>query len=254
MRRSISLAVPAVVFLFSIAVRADVIVSTSLSLTSLTITPAKGSVQLKSPFSASAFAQTQDSLGGSGQQFKTVNGGAASASASTSVTSATATASVPGLSASASGNVDIAEISAFAAATANGGPGSLMGSFEIVGTSGSVTVDFAASLKGDQSLLTNGGGESAKSEIVFSLLLPGVSSSPLLFYDNPLSIGPDSSTILPYSNKLTDAIMLKANTPYLLIGNVDSESSGLSKIPEPSLAVLAALALSALWFVRGRTA
>ena len=252
MRQPVRLAVPAIVLFFSIAVRADVIVSTSLSLTGLRITPASGSVQLKSPFSASAFAQTLDSLGGSGQQFKTVNGGVTSASASTTLTSAAATASVPGLSASASGSVDVAEISAFAAATANGGPGSLMGSFEIVGTSGSVRVGFAAALTGDQSLVTNGGGESAKSEIVFSLLLPGVSGSPLLFYDNPLSIGPDSSVISPYSDTLTDSVMLKANTPYLLIGNVDSESSGLNIIPEPSLAVLTALALSALWVVRRR--
>ena len=254
MRRSTSFAVPAIVFLFSLAVRADVIVNTSLSLTGLSITPASGSVQLQTPFSASAFAQTQDNLGGSGQQFNTVSGRATSASASTSLTSATATASVSGLSASASGSVNIPEISAFGAATANGGPGSLMGSFEIVGTSGSVSVDFAASLTGSQSLFANGGGESAKSEIVFSLLLPAVSSSPLLFYDNPLSMGPDMSLISPYSNTLTDSVMLQANTPYLLIGNVDSESSGFSIIPEPSLAVLTALALCALWFVRRRTA
>jgi hypothetical protein len=252
--RLFRVAVPAILFFCSIVIQADVIVSTSLSLAGLAITPASGSVQLQTPFSASAFAQAQDSLGGSSQQFNTINDGATSASASTSLGNANAAASVPGLTATASSGVNIPEISASATATANGGPGSLMGSFEIVGTSGPVSVDFAASLSGNQSLLTDGGGESAKSEIAFSLLLPDVSSSPLLFYDNSLSIGPDSFLISPYGNTLSDSVVLQANTPYLLIGNVDSESSGLNVVPEPSLAVLTALALLTLWFARRRTA
>jgi len=252
MRRALGFAILAITLLFPIALRADAIVNNSLSLSGLQITPASGSVQLQAGFAASAFAEAEDSLGGFSQQFTTVNDGATSASAATTLANASAAASVPGLTASTSGGVNIPEINAFAESTANGGPGSLIGSFEIVGTSGAVSVQFAAPLMGSQSLSTIGGGRFATSEIAFNLLLPAVSSSPLLVYDNPLSIGPNSTLNFTYSNTLTASVMLQADTPYLLIAEVDPDSSGLNSTPEPSLFALTALGLCVLLVARRR--
>ncbi|MBV9154819.1 MAG: PEP-CTERM sorting domain-containing protein [Acidobacteriaceae bacterium] len=252
MRCVIGLAILTTTLLFPVVLRADAIVDNSLSLTGLQITPASGSVQLQSGFAASAFAEAKDSLGGFSQQFTTVDDGATSASAATTLAHANAAASVPGLTASTSGGVNIPEINAFAESTANGGPGSLIGSFEIVGTSGPVSVQLAAPLMGSQSLLTTGGGRFATSEIFFSLLLPSVSSSPLLFYDNPLRIGPNSKLNFTYSNTLTASVTLQADTPYLLIAEVDPDSSALNGTPEPSLFALTALGLCVLFVARRR--
>jgi hypothetical protein len=252
MRRATAISVAAIAFLFPAANRADVIVNTSLSLTGLVITPASGSVQIESPFAASAFAQAQDSLGGFAQQFNTVNNGATSASATGTLANANTSASVTALAASAFSSVDIPQISASAVSSANGGPGSLVGSFEITGTSGPVSVQFAAPLVGSQSVLATGYGRSVSSETIFSLLLPTVSSAPILFYDNPLNLGSSSALDAPYNNTLTASVTLQSDTLYLLIANVDSESDGGSMTPEPSFFLPTVLALCALFLARHR--
>jgi hypothetical protein len=113
-----------------------------------------------------------------------------------------------------------------------------------------VSVNLTAPLSGDQSLMTTGDGVSASSEIIFEALLPDVSITPILFYDNPLSIGPNTTLVSPLSTTLSASETLMANTPYLLIVGVDAESSGLSMAPEPSLCALTALGLLGVFAVR----
>ena len=60
--------------LYPAAVRADVVIDSSLSLTQLQILPAAGTVQFISSVTASAFTQVFDSLGGADQQFPLRNG------------------------------------------------------------------------------------------------------------------------------------------------------------------------------------
>jgi hypothetical protein len=62
--------------------------------------------------------------------------------------------------------------------------------FEVTGATGPVTTDTDASLAGNQFLMTSSTGVSASSETIFTLTSPHVNSSPLLFFDSPLSIGP----------------------------------------------------------------
>ena len=67
--------------LYPAAVRADVIVSTGISLNNLQILPASGSLVILPGVLASASAQAQDSLGGNDAQSNTVIDDATSASA-----------------------------------------------------------------------------------------------------------------------------------------------------------------------------
>jgi hypothetical protein len=240
----------AVLFAFPVSLRADVIVSTSLSLTGLQISPSSGTLQILSPLTASAFAQAQDSLGGLDQQFNSVDDGTTSASALTLLASASGAASAPLLHANAGSGVNISGLEAAASSV---GRGSLQGSFEITGATAPVNVQFQAMLQGDQSLSTPGTGQSATSEVIFTLILPDLPNQPLLFFDNPLTIGANDSGSNTTSPTLTASVTLQPNTEYSLITEVDAESSGQNAIPEPSslLLLLTVLVLFGFSVARG---
>jgi hypothetical protein len=272
MRRVIGfLALSIAVGISATAALADVIVSTSLSLTELQISTSSGSVVLVSPFSASANVFALDDLSGVNSNFNQVNDTATSVTAATAFASAAGAASstsdlVSSLAASASSGVNIpGTTTSFAESTGQGGLGSDLGGtglFEIVSPSDTtISVTFSATLSGDQTLTTDADGEFATSEIVFSLLLPDISGTPIIFIDNPLCIGtPPGSTCIssspstlnsPYSNTLTDTVQLQTNTDYTLIAEADAESSGLN-VPEPSSIFLTAWVSFAVLFA-GRT-
>jgi hypothetical protein len=240
----------AVFCVFPASLRADVIVNTSLSLTGLQISPASGTLQILSPLTASAFAQAQDSLGGFDQKFNTVNDGATSASALTVLASSSGAGSAPLLDANASSGISISGIEAAASSV---GRGSLRGSLEIVGVTAPVTVQFTAMLQTDQSLSTLAFGQSATSEVIFNFVLPGLANQPLLFFDNPLQIGPNDSVSSMTSPTLTSRVTLQPNTPYSFITEVDAESSGRNSVPEASslLLVLTVLVLFIFLLARG---
>ena len=237
---------------YAAILRAGVIVSTSLSLTSFQILHSAGSVLFIPPTTASAFTQVFDRLGGFDQQFNTIDDGSTSASAATALAHAMATASAFALTASAASGVNIPEVTA-GAGTVPGSPfGSLQGFFQIVGATSPVPVQLKALLAASQSLATTGSGQSADSEVTFSLLLPDISDTPVLFMDNLLHIGPNDSRSASSTPTLTDLITLMPNTPYFWIAQTDSESSGTNTIPEPESFLLgsAGLVLFAFWVAR----
>jgi len=232
--------------------RAAVIVSTSLSLTSFQILPSTGSVQFIHPTTASAFAQVFDTLGGSDQQFNTIDDGSTSAVAATALAHAMAAASAPALTASAVSGVNIPELTAGAGTVPGSTFGSLQGFFQIVGATSPVSVQLKALLAANQSLATTSSGQSADSEVTFSLLLPDISDTPVLFMDNLLHIGPSNSRSASSSPTLTNLVTLMPNTQYLWIAQTDSESSGTNTVPEPQSLLLGSsgLVLFALWVAR----
>jgi hypothetical protein len=225
------------------AVKADVVVISSLSLSQLQIVPTSGTLQILSPFSASANAQAQDDISGMNSQFNQVNDSATSAAAATAFAIASGAASSVSLTASAASGVNIPEITSFASSTGQSGLGvdfGGTGQFEIVSPSNTtVTTSFNAGFTGAQSLTTTGGGQFATSEIIFNLMLPDLgSNSSVLFYDNPLSIGPNGMLMGSFSNTLMSSVDLQTNTPYSLLLEVDAESSGYNFVPEPSYSFL----------------
>jgi hypothetical protein len=214
------------------AARADVVVTTAISLNQLQILPANGSLVILPGVSATASAQAQDSLGGNAGESNTAFDDSTSANALTALANANAAASALALTANAASGANIPQITAFASSGANGGPfGSLFGQFEIVGTTGPVLVQLQALLDYNQSLSATGAGLSASSEVIFNLLLPDLSGDPVLFFDNLLTIGPHDSQGTAGSPTLSAFVMLDPDTIYTFIAEVDSESFGLSQVP-----------------------
>lgn len=252
MRRVSGLAGLAICLCLSPApIQASVVVSTTLGLTQLQIiVTGPGSLQILSPFTAGAFAQAQDSLGGFAQQFNTIDDGAASAAAVTALANATGSASIPAATVGAFSGVNIGA-AASASSTGQGalGPafGLGQGLFEITSPANtSVTVTFDATLHVNQFLQTDANGVTASSEATFLLLLPDLPNQPLLFFDNPLTIGPSAVGSFSGNPSLTGSVTLQTNTQYTLIAEADSESSGLNTVPEPSTRSLLGPALAVL--------
>jgi hypothetical protein len=70
---------------------------------------------------------------------------------------------------------------------------------------------------------------SASTETVFALELDG---SPILFRHDALSIGPSASQNLAFSTTLTSSRSLQFGTSYFVFLQPDSESRGVSTVPE----------------------
>jgi hypothetical protein len=226
--------------------QANVIVNSTLNLTQLQILPASGSVQFLSPLTAAAFVNAQDSLGNADSNFDSQDGGTAAVSAAALLASAAASADSPNQHAGTSSFVNIPQIQAAANSTAQG---ALLGVFQIVGASGPVSVVLSAALSGNQTLMTDAQGLSGTSELIFTLLLPDLSDSPVLFMDNLLQVGSSQSLSSPLSKTLTATVLLDANTSYFLITQADSESSG-TNAPEPSSRWLLATLITGVFLFR----
>jgi hypothetical protein len=229
------------------------VVNTSLNLIQLQILPSLGSLSILPGFSASAFASAEDSLGGFSQQSDPLFPGgpaitSANASALTTLASANGVASTASFTASASSGVSILGETPVDLSASSTGASGFQGGFEIVtaGAPTNVNVTFNATLTGNQSLTTDAAGLGLNSEIVFNLVLPGTGS--VLFLDNPLSVGPSSSLVAPYSSTLTNSVSLMTNTDYTLIAAVDAESAGFNYAPEPSIPFLTEFGLFAALF------
>jgi len=227
-------------FLLVYPLTAGVVVNSTLSLTQLSITPGAGTLQYLPPFTATALADAHDSLGGADSNFDSQDDAVAGATATAFLASANASADAPNKLATAASFINIPDIDASAGST---GQGTLLGFFQITGTTDPVLVQISAILSGNQTLITGPGG-SARSEIIFSLILPDIESNPLLFYDNLLEIGPNQSTANSPGQTLSQSVTLQPDTPYFLIAQVDSESSGVNSVPEPSCAFLIATGAS----------
>jgi hypothetical protein len=208
---------------------ATAIASTSLQMQSLTIAPASGTIMF-SP-TAQSFAQAQNSLGRLVQNFD--SGVTASSSAAVIWADANGSADSISQTASSSANVNIPNVSGAASSV---GRGALFDTaFSITGTSGPVSVQFSATIPYSQSLMTDGFGVQATSEVIFALT---VDDSVVLFFDSPLSIGPSTSLAVSGSPTLTNSMTLTAGQTYDLYMEVDSESSGINTIPEPATLLL----------------
>lgn len=224
---------------------AGVIANSSLTLTQFQILPSSGSVQFLSPITATAFAQALDSLGGLDQHFNSIDDGATSAAALSALAGATAGASATAFTGSAISSVGIPGIESIGSSTAQA---SLSGSFEIVGPSSPVAVQFSAMLGLAQTLSTLDGGLSASSELSFSLTLDDGDQP--LFFDNILPVPPDSTSSSSSTDPMNGSATLDPNVPFTFTLSLDSETRGQDS-PEPAAILLSAAGLAAV-FVRRR--
>jgi len=210
-------------------VSATAIANSSIQLSSLSITPASGSIMF-SP-TAQSFAQAQNSLGELVSNFN--SGATANSSAVVTWANASGWANSGSQTASASANVSIPNVTGAASSV---GRGALFDTaFSITGASGPVSVQFSAMFPYSQSLMTDVYGVQATSEVILDLSIDG---SVVLFFDSPFTIGPSTSLATSGSPTLTNSMTLTAGQTYDLYLEIDSESSGVNTTPEPATLTL----------------
>lgn len=210
-------------------VSATAIANSSIQLSSLSITPANGSIMF-SP-TAQSFAQAQNSLG----ELVSNSDSGTTANSNAVVTWANASGSADSISqtAATSANVSIPNVTGAASSV---GRGSLFDlAFSVTGASGPVAVQFSAMFPYAQSLMTDIYGVQATSEVILGLSIDG---STVLFFDSPLVIGSSTSLATSGSPTLTNSMTLMAGQTYDLYLEIDSESSGINTTPEPATLTL----------------
>ncbi|MBM3240487.1 RHS repeat protein [Candidatus Poribacteria bacterium] len=128
------------------------------------------------------------------------------------------------------------------------GRGALYNSFMITGDTGAVDVDFSVDIAGSLYVFTDECGVFAETEVIFGLELDG---NPILFHNDRLYVGPNSSDSLSFSEHLFDTRTLEFDVPYCLYLEGDSESSA-ANTPEPSSIALMLIGLGGLAGFAGR--
>lgn len=199
---------------------------------SIEIVASGGALLFADPWTGEAFADADGA-------FDFDSGDAPSAFASSAY--AEASASAASLVASASSAFDIpSDVAAFSFAT---GRGSLFNSFMVTGGSGDVEVTFTATLSGNVSVDTGPLGVFASTEAIFAMELDG---DLLGIFQTSLLIGPSASDAASISDSISASRILQFDTLYFFYAEADSESSGLTTVPEPStlLAGLVAIAIA----------
>jgi hypothetical protein len=248
----------AVAMFFVLPVWAESDSSSSISVTSVTITPASGTVVFTDPWSSQVFAQAQNSLGGFNQNFNSSNmSQIVSTNAMVQFATGQALADPTNLlmnTTNAMSTVNIPTVPlGFLAASSQGTADIFNSTFMVTGGTGQVNVTFNAMLNSLQSLFTDIHGISATSEVIFTLAING---NTVLFRDSPLAIGPNMTLVLPFSGMVgPNSMMLNYNQDYTLFMELDAESSGQS-MPEPSTIALLvsgpALAFARRWIMAKR--
>jgi hypothetical protein len=202
----------------------------SLSFENLTITSASGSISFAGPWTADAFAAAEGV-----STFDISFDGITSASASSAFGFAQASsgAAPMTLSGAADSEISIPDGAApsFSFAT---GRSSLSNSFTVSGGAGSVGVTFSVDLVGQLAVATSELGVMAKAETVFALELDG---NPVLFRADSFSIGSEASQSATFATTLVSSQTLEFDTPYFLFVQSDSESSGVSTVPDSPTAL-----------------
>jgi YD repeat-containing protein len=233
--------------------RANVSVAVTTSFGNIGIDPASGSVEFTSALQTSAFAQA-----GANTQYSSLSPSAASATdvpvAGGLATGAGTSTLSPGFGSSSATGFIPGATPGFDTST---GQASAYGVFEITG-SGPVKVTFTASISGELNLSADAYGVYGQGESIFALSIDG---TPELFADTLLSVGPNQSQDLVFSQSLTNTMTLMANTPYWFYDQADSEAmvvNSSTPVPDsfegPTMAGCLALSVLLLHCLRRRLA
>ncbi len=239
-------------FLTTHRVYATAIAESDIAFSNLQINPEVGDVEFLFDWELEAFAEAQNSLGEFDQDFDfSFFGGMVQADAFVTWADGHGAAIAPAfpdpptldVEGFAASHVDVPGCDPKWASSL--GRGTLINEFIITGGMGTVDVDFSVDIAGEMHVKTDECGVLAETEIIFAMELDG---DPILFFQDMLSIGPNSELQKSISlSLLAENVSLEFDTPYFLLLEVDSESVGIVEpIPEPSTMVLTLVGLGAL--------
>ena len=227
-------------------VRATISVDSTSSFGSVTIDPSSGSVLYSGALQSSAYAQA-----GANTQYDSIDPSTASAT----------DVPVPGGLATGTGSASASSLTGSSGATGfipgttagfdtSAGRASISGEFQIIGTTGPVSVTFSADITGLLNLSSDVYGVYGQGETDYAL---SVNGNPVLFSDQILTIGPDQTQSASISQTLSAPMTLTANTPYWFVGEADAEAevvnSNVSAVPEPGEFSLVAEGVAMLAFI-----
>ena len=246
----------------STAAWADVIVNNSVSLSNLQVTVGSSNLPILPGTAAVAFAQAFNSHQaqvletdcvtgiGPGGFPADCNDGPVFVSAALPYASADATSDAITMTAKAHSNLNIPN--QLNDSLGSSSQTTLETFFDITGISGPVLTDIGVTLSLDQFLLTNGTGQSATSRVDLSIIVRDMNGNELfpLFFNNPLSIGPNQTLHFTDILTLSSPVTLMSDTAYDLILVQDSLSSGVST-PEPASFILFSTAAGLLAVIAG---
>ena len=226
--------------------------SSSITFNNLSITPASGSLTMLDPWTLTAFAEANNSLGESDDDFAfDLSPGQVNAAASVTWAAAAGAVSAPiepldfVVAGSAASEVDIPGCSP--AAAFSKGIGTLSTVFELTGGTGAVDVAFGIDIAGVLKVMTDHCGLLAATETIFTLEVDG---TPVLFDRRELSVGPNSSFMETFSLRLLGLAALDFDVPHILVIEADSESEGL--VAEPPVMAMLLIGAVALAVARRR--
>jgi hypothetical protein len=224
---------------------ASAIAFSDLVVSNLNITAANGTLTF-SPYEATAFALAQNSLGELDANF---DGPSTAAAASAAVTWAGAQGTSGAAQWTAHSQVSLP--GGFDASASSQGQALWASDFVIscptTSCGSSTQVSFSALLNGLLFVQTDASGVLATTETIVNLNLDGDS---VLFHHALLSIGPNSQDSQAIATLLSNTLTLDYGTSYSLLLRTDSESQGITTVPEPATLTLLTLALGAAGFRR----
>jgi len=245
---------------------AQAFAKSELTFENVTIIPALGTIEfLGSPWTATAFAHADNSMGESKDAYSTQSGGIALAAAHVTYADGAGGANAVNLRGLATTTVDIPVCDDVAASAI--GRGSLANNFILTGGTGAVNVTFSADYFGELHVRTGPCGVSAITETTFAFDLFGLDAmgqlilTPILFdYDILAVFGPNQQLdrIIPRTRLSTTLSLLFTTYPMRPVvygANIesDSESWGVTTVPEPSPVAVMLLGLGVLvWRGRNR--
>ena len=239
-------AVVPLVCAFSFSAKAQSSASGSISLNSLTVTPASGGISW-SGWALTSVSTTLNSDGGLDPESNFGNSpGSVSAIssvpyASASTLAAASSSDASGISGNATGSVLI-PAGLNESASVSGGYGNFASLEATITLNQDSSVSFSAGVSTVQSMLTDASGQVLENEVTFNLNVDGSST---LFYDNALTLGPNGTLTTGATPTLSDSINLSAGTHDLYI-ELDDEQQVLETPDEGPTCLLLLVALSSL--------
>jgi hypothetical protein len=223
---------------------ADAITMSSVSFSSLQITPAAGTIMFTAPTAVTATTQALISLGENDIDFSNTQP-IAQANAAVTFANSSATTNASAFSADANSSVALPGCGCSAVSF---GIASLSGNFVILGGTGNVNVTISGLFTTLQSAMIDQSGLLAQSDVSYSIAIDDVLSFSNAF--TVVAVGSDMSNERARMDQITAAVSLEFNVTHTISIVLQAQTTGIDETPVPEPASVGLL-MSGLGCVAG---